>query len=146
MGLTKAVTPTRVFFDSSAFAKRYVDEAGTAEVLEWCDKATELALSVIAVPELVSAFRRLVRENRLTERQYAQIKADLRADLVDALLCETSPQVVQRAIDALETVPLRGMDAVHIGSALVCGADVFVSSDARQSAAASRFGLRVVTV
>jgi hypothetical protein len=53
---------------------------------------------------------------------------------------------VQRAIDALETVPLRGMDAVHIGSALVCGADVFVSSDARQSAAASRFGLRVVTV
>jgi uncharacterized protein len=146
MGLTKAVTPTRVFFDSSAFAKRYVDEAGTAEVLEWCDKATELALSVVAVPELVSAFRRLVREKRLTEKQYARIKADLRADLVDALLCETSPQVVQRAIDALETMPLRGMDAVHIGSALVCGADVFVSSDARQSAAASRFGMRVVTV
>lgn len=136
----------RVFFDSSAFAKRYVDEAGTAEVLEWCDEATELALSVIAVPELVSAFRRLVREKRLTEKQYAQLKADLRADLVDALLCDTSPQVVQRAIDALEVVPLRGMDAVHVGSALVCGADIFVSADARQSAAAERFGLRVVTV
>lgn len=136
----------RVFFDSSAFAKRYVDEAGTAEVLEWCDEATELALSVIAVPELVSAFRRLVREKRLTEKQYAQLKADLRADLVDALLCDTSPQVLQRAIDALEVVPLRGMDAVHVGSALVCGADVFVSADARQSAAAEHFGLRVVTV
>lgn len=136
----------RVFFDSSAFAKRYVDEAGTTEVLEWCDEATELALSVIAVPELVSAFRRLVREKRLTEKQYAQLKADLRADLVDALLCDTSPQVVQRAIDALEVVPLRGMDAVHVGSALVCGADIFVSADARQSAAAERFGLRVVTV
>lgn len=136
----------RVFFDSSAFAKRYVDEAGTVEVLEWCDEATELALSVIAVPELVSAFRRLVREKRLTEKQYAQLKADLRADLVDALLCDTSPQVVQRAIDALEVVPLRGMDAVHVGSALVCGADIFVSADARQSAAAERFGLRVVTV
>lgn len=136
----------RVFFDSSAFAKRYVDEAGTAEVLEWCDEATELALSVIAVPELVSAFRRLVREKRLTEKQYAQLKADLRADLVDALLCDTSPQVVQRAIDALEVVPLRGMDAVHVGSALVCGADIFVSADSRQSAAAEHFGLRVVTV
>ena len=146
MGRTQAPPAMRVFFDSSAFAKRYVDETGTAEVLAWCDKATELALSVIAVPELVAAFRRLVREKRLTEKQYAQLKADLRADLVDALLCDTSPQVVQRAIDALEVVPLRSMDAVHIGSALVCGADVFVSADARQSAAAERLGLRVVTV
>jgi predicted nucleic acid-binding protein len=136
----------RVFFDSSALAKRYVDEAGTADVLEWCDRATELALSVIAVPELISAFRRLVRERRLTEAQYAKLKADLRADLVDALVCETSPQVVQRAIEALEVAPLRGMDSVHVGSALVCGADVFVSADARQCAAAEHFGLRVVIV
>lgn len=136
----------RVFFDSSALAKRYVNEAGTAEVLEWCDKATELALSVIAVPELISAFRRLVREGRLTETQYARLKADLLADLVDALVCETSPQVVQRAIDALEAESIRGMDAVHVGSALVCGADVFVSADARQCAAAEHFGLRVITV
>lgn len=136
----------RVFLDSSALAKRYVDEAGTAGVLEWCDKATELALSVIAVPELISAFRRLVREGRLTDTQYAQLKADLRADLVDALVCDTSPQVVQRAIDALELAPLGGMDAVHVGSALVSGADVFISADARQCAAAEHFGLRVVSV
>jgi predicted nucleic acid-binding protein len=136
----------RVFFDSSALAKRYIDEAGTAEVLAWCDEATELALSVIAVPELISAFRRLVREGRLTEQEYLQLKVDLRADLADALLCEVSPQVVQRAIDALEVTALRGMDAVHIGGALVCGADVFVSADARQGSAAARFGLRVVAV
>lgn len=136
----------RVFLDSSALAKRYVDEAGTAGVLEWCDKATELALSVIAVPELISAFRRLVREGRLTDTQYAQLKADLRADLVDALVCDTSPQVVQRAIDALELAPLGGMDAVHVGSALVSGADVFISADARQCAAAEHFGLRAVSV
>lgn len=136
----------RVFFDSSALVKRYVDEAGTAEVLAWCDEATELALSVTAVPELISAFRRLVREGRLTEPQYARLKADLGADLADALLCETSAQVVQRAIDALEITALRGMDAVHIGGAVVCGADAFISADARQRAAASRFGLRVVAV
>jgi hypothetical protein len=136
----------RVFFDSSALVKRYLTEAGTAEVLAWCDEASELALSVIAIPELISAFRRLAREGRLTEAQYAQVKRDLRADLADALLCDTSAQVVQRAIDALEAAALRGMDAVHIGAALVSGADVFVSADARQSAAATRFGLRVATV
>ena len=40
----------RVFFDSSALVKRYIGEAGTDEVLAWCDKATELAIAVIAVP------------------------------------------------------------------------------------------------
>ncbi len=136
----------RVFFDSSALVKRYVDEAGTADVLAWCDRATELALSVIAIPELISAFRRLVREQRISESQYAGLKADFLADLADAIICDTSPQVVQRSIDAIEVVPLRGMDAVHIGAALVSGADIFISADARQAAAAERFGLKVVAV
>ena len=35
----------RVFFDSSAFAKRYVREEGTDVVLSWCEQATELCLS-----------------------------------------------------------------------------------------------------
>lgn len=70
---------------------------------------------------------------------------DLRADLADALLCETSPQVLQRAIATLEAYPLRGMDAIHVAAALVIGADVFVSADARQCAAATGLGLRVVT-
>ena len=37
----------RVYFESSAFAKRYIDETGTADVLAWREWASELALSVI---------------------------------------------------------------------------------------------------
>ncbi|EQD41125.1 hypothetical protein B1A_16203, partial [mine drainage metagenome] len=73
----------RVYFDSSAFAKRYIDEAGTAEVLAWCERARELALSVIAIPELISAFCRLQREGRLTRAQYQAIKSALMADIAD---------------------------------------------------------------
>ncbi|MCS6997431.1 MAG: type II toxin-antitoxin system VapC family toxin [Casimicrobiaceae bacterium] len=136
----------RVFLDSSALVKRYIREAGTDEVLAWCDKATELAVAVIAVPEVISAFRRLVRESRICELQYAALKSDLRADLADALLCEVSLQVVQRAIAALEAHPLRAMDALHVGAALVAGAEVFVSADARQCAAATQLGLKVVAL
>lgn len=134
----------RVYFDSSAFAKRYFDETGTAEVLSWCNRATELAFSVIAVPELVSAFRRLLREGRLTEAQYLQLKGDLMADIADAVICDTTPQVVQKAIAALEAYPLRAMDAIHVGAALACAADAFISADARQCVAARDFGLQVV--
>ncbi len=136
----------RVFFDSSALVKRYIRERGTDEVLARCDQATELAVATIAWPELVSAFRRLVREKRLEETRYKALKADLAADLADAVLCEISPQVVQRAITALETHPLRAMDALHVAAALVGTADIFVSADARQCAAAAALGLEVVQV
>lgn len=136
----------RVYFDSSAFAKRYVDEQGSADVLHWCDQASELALSVIAVPELVSAFCRLQREGLLSAAQYRSIKSDLLVDIADALICDTSPLVVSRAVHALENHPLRGMDAIHLGAAIACEAEVFISADLRQCSAARALGLRVVTV
>lgn len=136
----------RVYFDSSAFAKRCIEEAGSAEVLAWCDRADDLALSVIAIPELISAFCRLQREGRLAAAQYHAIKRDLLADIEDALICETTAEVVQHAVRALETHPLRGMDAIHIGAARACAADVFVSADARQCQAAGGLGLEVVVL
>jgi len=136
----------RVYFDSSAFAKRYIEERGTAEVLSWCDRASELALSVIAIPELISACCRLHREGRLDSDQYQSIKRDLLADVEDALICETTAEVVQHAVRALEAHPLRGVDAIHLGAALVCGADVFISADARQYQAAAGLGIQVIAL
>ena len=43
----------RVFFDASAFAKRYVQEQGSEQVLQWCEQSTELALSVVVVSVMV---------------------------------------------------------------------------------------------
>lgn len=136
----------RVYFDSSAFAKRYIDETGTADVLAWCERASELALSVIAVPELISAFCRLQREGRLTDAQYQIIKRAFMLDIADALICDTTPQVIQHAVKALENHTLRGMDAIHLGAALACTAEVFISADARQCRAAEAFGLQVVSL
>lgn len=136
----------RVYFDSSAFAKRYLDEVGTGEVLAWSDRADELALSVVAIPELVSAFCRLRREGLITEAQYVQVKTDFMADVADALICDTSPQVIQQAVTALESNPLRALDAIHVAAALTVGADTFVSADARQCAAARALGMNVVAV
>ena len=136
----------RVYFDSSAFAKRYIDETGTADVLAWCEQASELALSVIAVPELISAFCRLQREGRLTDAQYQIIKRALMLDIADALICDTTPQVLQHAVKALENHMLRGMDAIHLGAALACTAEVFISADARQCRTAGAFGLQMVSL
>jgi predicted nucleic acid-binding protein len=135
-----------VFFDTSAFVKRYVNESGTDKVLEWCDKATEIGLAGIALPEIISAFCRLHREARITDTQYRQLKSSLITDIEDAALCDLTPPVLAQAISNLENNILRGMDAIHIGSAVVLKTDVFVSSDKRQCEAANRAGLLVALV
>lgn len=132
----------RVFFDSSAFVKRYVSEAGTEAVLAWCDRASEIGLSGIALPEIVAAFCRLRREGRIDDTQYRQLKSLLLADIEDAAMCDLSPEVLARSIDSLEANVLRGMDAIHVGSAIALKVDVFISADQRQLEAAIRAGLR----
>lgn len=131
-----------VFFDTPALVKRYIREAGTDAVPGWCEQATEIGLSGIAPPEIVSAFCRLRREERLTEAQYQRLKALLLADIEDMAVCDLTPAVLAQAVDSLENSVLRGMDAIHIGSAVALKADVFVSGDKRQCAAATRAGLR----
>ncbi len=133
----------RVFFDSSAFVKRYLREAGTETVLDWCDRATEIGLSSIALPEIISAFCRLHREGKIDDSQYRQLKLQLLADIEDAAICDLTPVVLARAISSLEANVLRGMDAIHIGSAVVLKAEIFISADQRQQEAAVQAGLRV---
>ena len=136
----------RVFFDPSAFVKRYVSEAGTDAVLVWCDRVTEIGLSGIALPEIISAFCRLRRQARINDTQYRQLKSLLLADIEDTILCDLTPAVLAQAVSSLETNVPRGVDAIHIGSAVALKADVFISADQRQRDAAARAGLRVEAV
>ena len=136
----------RVFFDTSAFVKRYVSEAGTDAVLQWCDQATEIILSGIALAEVVSTFCQLQRDGKITDTQYRQLKSLLMADIEDAAICDLTPAVLAHTIRSLENNVLRGMDAIHIGSAVALKADVFISADQRQLEAAAHTGLRVESV
>ena len=136
----------RNYFDSSALAKRYVREPGTEAVLEKCSEATEIVISVICLPELVSAFNRLRRENSITTEQYSSLKNEAIADLRQAMFVELSPAVLQGAVFCLESAPLRAMDAIHIATARRTGCDSFISADTRQCDAARQLGLAVFQI
>jgi len=62
----------KVFFDTSAFVKRYVNESGSQEVIEICQQADELAMSIIGPAEVISTLCRLVREGALSAGEYEQ--------------------------------------------------------------------------
>ena len=136
----------RTCVDSSAFAKRFSEEEGSAKIEDICFHAAELGLSVLCVPEIISALNRHRREGNLTAAEYRQAKQRLIEDVSDADIIQLTPSVVATSIEVLESGALRGMDALHIACAIEWGAELFVSSDKAQLAAAKKAGLSVKTV
>jgi len=133
-------------FDSSAFAKRYIQESGSEKVEEVCLQVTELAVSVICLPEIISALCRLHREKTLDKSRYEHLRDAVVQDLEDAIICQITPAVVARSLQLLENNPLRAMDALHVACALEWDAEMFVSADRRQTAAAESAGLSVMSI
>ena len=136
----------KVFFDTSAFVKRYVDEPGSNEVIKICRQADMLILSIICLPEMISTLRRLVREDKISAKDYRQTKLQVLKELEAIEICNITSRAIKRAISCLESSPLRAMDALHLGCALTMNADLFVSSDTRQIIAAKKEGLKVMEV
>ena len=132
----------KTFLDSSAFAKRYVEEPGSQAVETLCMEATELALSVVCIPEIISALNRRVRERSLSARQYEAAKEHMSEDIRDAAIVNLTPEVVSTCTMILEASQVRAMDALHIACAVQWGAELFVSADRRQVSAAKKTGLQ----
>lgn len=136
----------KLFLDSSALAKRFIEEPGSGQVEDLCRQANELGLCILCVPEIISALNRRRREKVLTRPDYARAKRRLSLDVRDAIIINLTPEVIQSGIELLEHYPLRTLDALHVASALAWEADRFASADQRQLAAAKKAGLIIHAV
>lgn len=136
----------KTFLDSSAFAKRCVDEPGSEAVEHLCLSASELGLCVTCVPEILSAMNRRLRERRLKREHYHLIKRHLLEDVADATIVDLTPAVIAATVAVLEMSTVRAADAMQVAAASVWGAELFVSADRQQCAAARKAGLAVKPV
>jgi predicted nucleic acid-binding protein len=127
--------------DSSSFVKRYVQEIGSEELELILEYASELAFSVILVPEIISGLNRRLREHVLTVADYRAVKKQLMEDVRDATVLQITPSVVSRSVKLLEGNALRSLDSLHVACAIEWRADLFVTSDRRQFIAAKLSGL-----
>jgi predicted nucleic acid-binding protein len=133
-----------LFADSSALAKRYIADEKSEVFDKLLERSDSLAVSVLCLPEIISALCRRRRERFLTRSQYLAARTALEMDLADATTIAMIDEVLVGSISLLESYPLRASDAIQISSALVWRADLFASSDARQCAGAKAAGLEVV--
>jgi len=98
---------------------------------------------VICLSEVVSALCRRRREKKLSPQQYLRAKQALFEDIEESSVIRVTDQVVARAVELLERWPLRSSDSLHVASAAEWSAELFVSADQRQCAAARGYGLQV---
>ncbi len=131
----------KLFVDSSAFAKRYVLEDGSVKIDHLLQGASQLALCIILVPEIISGLNRRRREAVLSQNDYRKIKRRLMEDVHDAIVLQLTPAVIARSVKLLETNVLRGMDALHVACAIEWQAGFFATADRRQQKAAKNEGL-----
>lgn len=59
----------RVFFDTSSFAKRFVEEVGSDKTEQITESASEIGLSIICFPEMISALNRKLRANFISQAE-----------------------------------------------------------------------------
>src|SRR5688572_24513995 len=102
----KAEVALNVFVDSSALAKRYIEEKGSDQVQAILSSASVLAVSVICVPEIISALCRRQRERKVSTEVYRNAKASVLSDIDDATVIGITEEVIAQAVALLEQFPL----------------------------------------
>lgn len=115
----------KLLIDSSALAKRYIQEHGSDQIEAFLQRASELALCIILLPEIISGLNRRLRERVLSANDYRKIKSQLLEDVSDATVIQLTPAVISHSVKLLEFNTLRAMDSFHIACALEWRADLF---------------------
>ena len=131
-----------ILFDASALFKRYSGEAGVARVLQLQASATAVTAAVHCKIEVASALTRQWREGAFSDDEYARVLADIHSDFDELAVMPLSSRAERYAIVAMRVAHLRGMDALHIGTAQAALVDLFVTADKRQATAAKAVGLK----
>ncbi len=133
------------YFDSSALVKLFLTEEGSEEARDVWDSGVHLATSRISQAELSCALAAAVRDRRYSGEGVDEGVIDGTFLHSKAVIVEASSDVVDAASSIGVRHRLRGLDAVHVASALelVELEPTLVSWDERQREAARAEGLLV---
>jgi predicted nucleic acid-binding protein len=138
-----------IFIDTSALAKRYVEEPGSEEVRTLMEQADCIAVSRLAYAETLSALFRRRHAIRLSDEDFALLIRDFRADWEDFSVVEMNADTLKFVDSVIEKHALRGADSIHLSTALclrnaVKENPVFVASDKELLAAARKERFKTV--
>jgi predicted nucleic acid-binding protein len=138
-----------IFADTSAFAKRYIPEPGSAWVRSWIEPQSGnlVLIAEVSVVELISVLARRQREGAVDASAFKRLRDDflLHVDR-EYLVVRLHSQLMIEASQLVVRYPLRTLDAIQLACALECvrtlgHSPVFISADRNLLTAADAAGL-----
>jgi hypothetical protein len=138
-----------VYFDTSALAKWYISEPGSAEVEKYIRQHGPVSISDLTIVEMRCLLARRRRDGSLTGDIDARVWATLNEDLRNNhLICHALPDKWAEAcvnlVSILSDIPLRSLDAIHLVVAEGIRADTIATADRITASAGEAMGLSVV--
>jgi uncharacterized protein len=138
------------YLDTSALAKRYLPEPGSAEFDAFFVARRRALISRLVVIELKCLLRRRTRMGEIDagyeQRATKAFEDDVLAGfLVVEPLADQHGLGARALIDRLAAHPLRTLDALHLAIAQGRGVRLFATADRRQADAAQALGMEVAT-
>jgi uncharacterized protein len=138
------------YVDTSALAKRYIEEAGSDDVDAFLSGCTRVRISRLAAVEFRCLLRRRFRAREIDAAYEQAALADFAADVGSGYF-EIEPLIDRHAIVADQLIgrladhSLRTLDALHLAVAQSVGASVLATADRAMMRAARALGLPTVT-
>ncbi|WP_018412664.1 type II toxin-antitoxin system VapC family toxin [Methyloversatilis thermotolerans] len=136
-----------VFCDTSALVKLYIEEEGSADLLDAVAGSSVVAVCRVAWAEAMAAFARRARENPADDAIVDEARGRLRTHWPDFAIVEITQTLVELAGDYADTFALRGYDSIQLAAAQTLnlagvGAVAFACFDSRLNKAARVLGMR----
>jgi predicted nucleic acid-binding protein len=108
-----------LYLDTSALIKRYVEEPGSEDVLDWMDLAAMIGTALITRAEVGSAITRIARINNLNSQVSDKALDKFRFEWNNFNRLPINEELIARADFLACQHSLRGYDSVHLAASLI---------------------------
>lgn len=137
-----------LYLDASALAKRYVPERGRRALADRLQRESTVCTSALSYAEIHVALARKRRAGQLSADEFIYAREGFERDWQSLGEVPVSGETLSWIRAVAEETALRGMDAIHLATALWAGGRLrepieFCTSDKSLKTAAAAFGLPV---
>jgi predicted nucleic acid-binding protein len=138
-----------IYFDTSALAKWYINEAHSDDVEKYLQKHGPVAISDLTIVEMRCLLARRRRDKSITAQIETEAFATLQEDIRRRFLtCHPLPEGLAAGtinlIALLPDVPIRTLDAMHLMIAKEISATELVTADRIMADGAEALGIKVI--
>jgi hypothetical protein len=140
---------TIIYFDTSALAKWYINEAKSEDVEQYIREQGPVSISDLTVVEMRCLLARRRREKSIDAKMETEIFATFQEDIREKfLICHKLPEGwaagAVNLLAVLSDIPLRTLDAMHLAIAKDLTVDILATADKIMASGAKAMGISVV--